>query len=508
MSDPPFTPPPSEMPDAEDSSQEFPAESIPFANDPLPSQPPAPQAVPSETEADPSESGNATSADSLDTELRAVRQQFAVLYNEPDLLKREYLLAQLAEQSRIDPERFYALFNAYCQIQAGEPEALTSTNLDKLKLYFGEIRATRNYRDRNYKLIQAAKNWDIPLEQCRALFNAYCREQQNLPQHERVSLWWKGVVNNVVRFAAAIALLSQFTIVVGIVFYLLEAGDRKEASYLNAWKTIKDAKGETASFGRINALEDLTKGCKGYQQKSFWHTTPIVRDFFASCIDLRGLDVSNAYLATVDLRWARLQDANFTSARLWSAQFQAAELQRAQFQQARLGGAQLQGANLTGAALSQADLPQANFNRAILKGAKLEEAVLRSASLERANLEGANLRNADLSNTANAFNYNQEADLTSVLMQLFSGDSIIAAIAQPIPDTPTNLQTATLVDANLSNANLSNANLQGADLKAANLTGADLSGADLRRAKHLDQANLTDIITDDTTQFPPDFTFP
>ena len=435
-------------------------------------------------------------ADAAEAALQPLRQRFANLYREPDLLKREYQLAQLAANSSIPPERFYPLFEAYCQSQAGEPESLTSRSLAGLRQYFPEIRATRDHRDRNYKLVQAANTWGISLEQCRALFHAYCHQQQNLPSRERATLWGKGLARSVVQFAAAVALLSQFTIVVGIVFYLLEAGDRKQATHRNAWETIQRAQGQAASFGRINALEDLSKGCKGYKTKSIWHTTPILRDFFPSCVDLRGLDVSGAYLATVDLRWAQLRDANLAGARLWSAQLQQAELQRAQLQQAKLGGAQLQGAKLEGAALLQADLQQANLMNANLKNAKLEDAKLNGAILERADLSGASLTQADFSNAP-------ESDMTDTLMQVFAADYTMPAIAQGLPISQTNLRFA-----NLSNANLSNANLQGADLHRANLTGVDLTGADLRNVENLEQADLSALIYDETTRFPAGFTPP
>ena len=92
--------------------------------------------------------------------------------------------------------------------------------------------------------------------------------------------------------------------------------------------------------------------------------------------DLRGANLSGAYLYQADLR-----EANLSGAYLY---------------QANLSGANLREANLSGAYLYQADLSGANLRGANLSGANLHEAYLRGVDLSGANLHEAYLHEADL----------------------------------------------------------------------------------------------------------------
>lgn len=63
-----------------------------------------------------------------------------------------------------------------------------------------------------------------------------------------------------------------------------------------------------------------------------------------------------------------------------------------------------------------------------------------------------------------------------------------------------NLDNCLCIDCDFSEAQLKNASLKGTDFQGCSLRGADISGANLYFAL-LEQADLTDIIYDETTQY-------
>ena len=160
-------------------------------------------------------------------------------------------------------------------------------------------------------------------------------------------------------------------------------------------------------------------------------------------VDLTGVAVPEAELSGINLRFARLPGANFYKTKLHTADLTKASLMWANLGEAGLYQAKLMGANLTGINLCGANLMQSNLSESYLGGADLREACLYKAKLIRANFNGANLRES------------------------------------------------TLAGADLKEADLSRANLSGARLTSTNLSGANLS-----------KANLSNIIWDDTTQWP------
>jgi len=104
-------------------------------------------------------------------------------------------------------------------------------------------------------------------------------------------------------------------------------------------------------------------------------------------VDLRGADLSTAYLI-----FANLERVNLEGADLRRSNLRVANLEGANLNSANLGGADLTAANL-----ESADLSGANFDSADLKATYLMLTNLEGAHLSGANLEGANLRGADLS---------------------------------------------------------------------------------------------------------------
>jgi uncharacterized protein YjbI with pentapeptide repeats len=232
---------------------------------------------------------------------------------------------------------------------------------------------------------------------------------------------------------------GRLTILVAVIFYFAEAGNRRKAKHYQAWQVINSAHGTPTSGGRKDALQDLNK----------------------DNVSLMGIDVSMAYISELNLQNANLRDANFSGANLIYANLSGARLRHANFVGTDLMYAKLIGADLRYANLPEAFLVNVNFTK---------------VNLRFANLSGGEVMQANFS----------EADL---LDANFSGANLYGA----------NFTKAYLRHANFSGARLERANFAGADLMYANLTEADLRLANLldiknwQEIKSVELANICDV---------------
>jgi hypothetical protein len=174
-------------------------------------------------------------------------------------------------------------------------------------------------------------------------------------------------------FLQVLEYLEVFSVLIAVIFYFSESGDRLKQKHYQAWQVINTAQGKGGSGGRIDALQELnTDG-----------------------VPLVGVDLSGAFLQGVHLERARLLRAAFNGADLRdsdlrSADFSDADLRAANFRQSNMRNASLRRANLDDADLSGADLTDAD-----LSGATLTNADLRNATV-------ANLRWRDIRSLKNA----------------------------------------------------------------------------------------------------------
>src|SRR5580704_15293488 len=51
--------------------------------------------------------------------------------------------------------------------------------------------------------------------------------------------------------------LSVLSVLIGVIFYFSEAGDRRKQKHYQAWQVINTAQGKGGSGGRIEALQEL-----------------------------------------------------------------------------------------------------------------------------------------------------------------------------------------------------------------------------------------------------------
>jgi len=169
--------------------------------------------------------------------------------------------------------------------------------------------------------------------------------------------------------------LGSFSILVAVILFFSESGDRLKQKHYQAWQVINSAQGKGGSGGRLEALQELN----------------------SDRVPLVGVDVSGAFLQGVQLEGARLLRSDFHGADAREANFQAAELTDANLVATNLRRSRCHRASFRGATLDDADLFGADLSGADLDGATLGAADLRYANLDAIawkdvqSLRGANI---------------------------------------------------------------------------------------------------------------------
>jgi hypothetical protein len=162
-------------------------------------------------------------------------------------------------------------------------------------------------------------------------------------------------------FLEVLEYLGSFSVLVAVILYFSESGDRIKQRHYQAWQVINTVQGKGGSGGRIEALQELNED-----------KVPLV-----------GVDVSSAFLQGVHLKSANLLRSNFSAADLRNS-----DLSHCNFTLANLGSANFRGAILDHTTFAQADLRNADLNGSSLADADLSGAIL----------DDADLRSGDLSN--------------------------------------------------------------------------------------------------------------
>jgi hypothetical protein len=174
-------------------------------------------------------------------------------------------------------------------------------------------------------------------------------------------------------FLDVLEYLEGFSVLIAVIFYFSESGDRLKQKHYQAWQVINTAQGKGGSGGRIEALQELNR----------------------DGVPLVGVDVSGAFLQNAHLEKARLLRSNFSAADVRDANFNFAD-----FSDADLRTGNFRGSHLRGASFQRADLQDADLTGADLTGADLSGATLTNADLSNTSL--SNLRWRDLGSVKNA----------------------------------------------------------------------------------------------------------
>ena len=177
------------------------------------------------------------------------------------------------------------------------------------------------------------------------------------------------------KFLHVVNYLRSFGIIVAVLFYFSESGDRLKQKHYQAWQVINTAQGKGGNGGRLDALQELNEDrvpLVGVDVSgAFLQGLHLERANLARA-NLNAADVRNAVMPAIDLSDADLRSANFRDSNCHGASFRGATLDDADFSGANLGGADLSGATLNNADLRNADLRGADWARiAKIKGANI-----------------------------------------------------------------------------------------------------------------------------------------
>src|SRR6185437_7378607 len=182
-------------------------------------------------------------------------------------------------------------------------------------------------------------------------------------------------------FLEVLEYLGSLSVLIGVIFYFSESGDRIMQRHYQAWQVINTAQGKGGSGGRIEALQELN----------------------ADKVPLVGVDVSSAFLQGLTLRRASLLRANFEAADLRDCNFESADLQYASLHFANLRKGNLRNARLSNAVMEDSDLVGATLENVDLTGVNLKDADLRDTDLHNVRWQNiADISSANIYGVRNA----------------------------------------------------------------------------------------------------------
>src|SRR6266481_9151394 len=109
-------------------------------------------------------------------------------------------------------------------------------------------------------------------------------------------------------FLEVLEYLGIFSVLIAVVFYFHESGDRKKQKHYQAWQVINTAQGKGGSGGRIEALQELN----------------------LDGVPLVGVDAAGAFLQGVRLRGANLLRCDLAGSDLRMSDFSGSNLEHAE----------------------------------------------------------------------------------------------------------------------------------------------------------------------------------
>src|ERR1700758_709214 len=159
-------------------------------------------------------------------------------------------------------------------------------------------------------------------------------------------------------FLEVLEYLGSFSVLVGVIFYFSESGDRVKQRHYQAWQVINTSQGKGGSGGRIEALQELNKD--GVPLVGVDVSGAFLQGIQLAHAHLVRSNLSAADLRDSDLAFADLSDSVLQNTNLRQSNLHNADLQRANLIEADLFGADLSGTDLSGATLNHVDLRETN----------------------------------------------------------------------------------------------------------------------------------------------------
>lgn len=177
-------------------------------------------------------------------------------------------------------------------------------------------------------------------------------------------------------FLEVLEYFGSFSILLGVILYFAESGDRDKQKHYQAWQVINTAQGKGGSGGRKEALQELAAD---------------QIDLVAVNVDgafLQGVRLPRANLARASLRGTDLRSGFFDGAVLDYADLTSANIRNGSFGKASLQYASFADADLNGCNLAGADCEETDFSRADLRDSDLKNIKWEKMGLKLANIRG------------------------------------------------------------------------------------------------------------------------
>lgn len=168
--------------------------------------------------------------------------------------------------------------------------------------------------------------------------------------------------------------LGTFSVLIAVIFYFADSGNRVKQKHYQAWQVINTAQGKGGSGGRIEALQELN----------------------SDHVSLIGVDASGAFLRGIHLERAHIERCDLHAADLRNSVLESAKLSSCNLQSANFRLADLAGSDLGDASMQDVDLNQANLANASLAGTDLSRADLRFADAR--NIDWKSIQSMQLAN--------------------------------------------------------------------------------------------------------------
>jgi hypothetical protein len=182
-------------------------------------------------------------------------------------------------------------------------------------------------------------------------------------------------------FLEVLEYLGRFSVLIAVIFYFAESGDRLKQKHYQAWQVINSASGKGGSGGRIDALQELN------------HDRVPLTGVEASSAFLQSIQLPNAQLSRCDFHASDLRSSNFAQANLTFCGLESTNFRSSNFAAARLQDADLTNADLTGSNFKDSDLTRTDLEKADLRYADFKAVNWKDVGdLKLANIYG--LKNA------------------------------------------------------------------------------------------------------------------
>jgi hypothetical protein len=231
----------------------------------------------------------------------------------------------------------------------------------------------------------------------------------------RAWLFWPEWVLRWIAFGAqksavfkVLELAGRLIIVIALIQWWMERGDRLEAKHNQAWTLIVLSRGAGGDAGRKSALEHLA----------------------ADGVSLNGAPLDGAVITELVLTGVYLTSATFTKAKLGAVYFK----------DSFLSGVDFQNAQLDNGGFMYTSLVRANFDNAILEA---------PFTFMRSDARGATFRHARLQDVSFLRTNLTDADFTGA--SVFDGYNRPITLVQLLDSSSTTLCHTTMPDSTISN---------------------------------------------------------